>query len=42
MQQQGPSGGQGGYSKPQQQQPSASNSNNTDPGFDSFDDDIPF
>lgn len=44
MQQQGPSGGQGGYSKPQQQQPSAASSNNssTDPGFDSFDDDIPF
>lgn len=45
MQQQGPSGGQGGYSKPQQQQPpaaSSNNSNNTDPGFDSFDDDIPF
>lgn len=46
-QQQGPSG-QGSYSnKAQQQQPSASgsnsNSNNsTDPGFDSFDDDIPF
>ncbi|WP_438951570.1 single-stranded DNA-binding protein [Porticoccus sp.] len=40
-QQQGPSSGQGGYSKPQQPQP-GSNSNNTDPGFDSFDDDIPF
>jgi single-strand DNA-binding protein len=45
MQQQGPSGsGQGGYSKPQQQQPpgSSNNNNSTDPGFDSFDDDIPF
>lgn len=41
MQQQAPSG-QGGYSKPQQQQPSSSSNSNTDPGFDSFDDDIPF